>query len=165
LTAPVNENQLAQDFADAIALQADSLCFRAQSLPERNFQPLNKRFGVVPRDSDYRTRLQVAFWKRTSLLAILREGENAWEMESLGSERTRAMKILSYHRRENAPIRYLMSAIVRGLWTPAALELCRENGIVIEPKFRGTYTANSLLRRLRRFQTRRRLALELASRK
>lgn len=162
LNEPVRSHQLAEDLSYAVANEVDAFYFRARSQLEANFQPLNNRFGVVPVDSDGRTRCQLALWKRASLLSVLREGENAWEMESRGSERTRAMKILSYSTRENAPISYLMSAIVRGLWTREALAMCREEGVEIAPSFRGIYSPNEWLQRWRRAQTRRRLRAAFA---
>lgn len=165
LTASVNETQLAADISEAMRLGADSLCLRSRSDLEPAFQPLNERFGVVPRESDGRTRCQITLWNRNKLLSILREGETAWEMESRGSERTREMLILSYARRENTPIPYLMSAIVRGLWMPNALAFCQEHGVSIAPRFRPAYSGNSLLRRIRRWSVRRRLASELSKRK
>ncbi|MDQ6808179.1 MAG: hypothetical protein M3Z64_01940 [Verrucomicrobiota bacterium] len=156
LTAPVRASQLAQDFADALTRGADSLCLRARTHREPDFEPLNDRFGVVPVDSDGRTRNQVTLWNRRKFASVLREGENGWDMEREGSERTRDLKILSYGRRENMPIPYLMSAIVRGLWTRDALELCRANAVAISPHFRSTYSDNSLVRGVRRSLTRRR---------
>jgi hypothetical protein len=161
LNAPVRREQLAADIAYALEHRADAFCFRARSVLETGFQPINERFGVVPPDSDGRTRCQVTLWKRDALLSVLRPGENAWEMESCGSERTRAMLALSYHTRENAAIPYLMSAIRRGLWTPEALRMCAQTKVAIAPHFRGTYSENSLLRKIRRTRTRRRLAREL----
>ena len=161
LNAPVLREQFAADFAYALEHRADAFCFRARSDREPGFQPINEHFGVVPRDSDGRTRCQVTLWKRDALLSVLRPGENAWDMEARGSERTREMVVLSYSSREKTPIPYLMSAIVRGLWTPDALRLCAQNQVTIAPTLRGTYSENSLLRRIRRARTRMRLAREL----
>lgn len=161
LQSPVREELLAADFAYAFEHEVDAFCFRARAELEPDFEPINERFGVVPRDSNGRTRCQLTLWKRESLLSVLREGENAWKMESSGSARTRDLKILSYRTRENAPVSYLMSAIVRGLWTRDALRMCAENGLAITPHFRGTFTENSLLRGLRRARTRKRLPREL----
>ena len=162
LNAPVRREQLAADFAYALEHNADAFCFRARSDLETEFQPINERFGVVPRDSDGRTRCQVTLWKRDALLSVLRPGESAWEMESRGSERTGKMLALSYYTRENAAIPYLMSAIVRGLWTPAALHMCAQDHFAIAPRFRGKYSENSLRRKIRRARSRWRLARELA---
>ncbi|MDQ6765156.1 MAG: hypothetical protein M3Z22_03525 [Verrucomicrobiota bacterium] len=160
LEGAVRHEQLADDFAHAFEHDVDAFCFRARSELEPGFQPINDRFGIVPRDSDGRTRCQVTLWKRESLLHALRAGENAWEMESQGSERTRDMRVVSYHQRAQQPLPYLMSAIVRGLWTHAALGFCQENEVAIA-SLRGTYTDNSLLRKIRRAQTRRRITREL----
>lgn len=150
LTAPVRGAQLAHDFAEALAMGADCLSFRARTHREPAFEPINDRFGVVPVDSDGRTRNQVMLWDRQKFISILRDGESGWEMERDGSERTREMRILSYGQRENSPIPYLMSAIVRGLWMREALDLCRLNGVTISPQFRAVYSTNSLVRGIRR---------------
>ena len=155
LTNRVDSDALARDFREMIELNADSLCFRARTHLERAFRRLNDRFGVVPVDSDGRTRNQITLWKRDSLHSILRDGENGWDMERKGSDRTQHMQVLSYAQRTNTPIPYLMSAIVRGLWTPEALAMCHAHGVAIAPQFRRTYTQNSWLRGFRRSLTRR----------
>lgn len=153
LTAPVDEDRLARDFAYALDNSVDAFCFRARSEVEPAFVPLNDDFGIVPRDSDGRTRCQLTLWKRDAFLSILRDGETAWEMESRGSNRTREMKILSYHTRERMPVPYLMSAIVRGLWTPEAIALCQEHDVRIHPSFRALYSPRPLKQRLGRAWT------------
>lgn len=150
LTGPVDRRQLALDFAQVIEADADSLCFRARSKFDPGFQPLNERYGIVPLNSKGRTRCQVTLWKKSALQSILREGETAWNFEARGSARTQAMQILSYRRRENAPIHYLMSAISRGLWMPEAIALCRSHQVSIDPFFRPTFSPRSWQRRLRR---------------
>lgn len=161
LSAPVRCEQLAEDLDYAFANEADAFCLRGRSELESRFQPITDRFGLVPPDSDGRTRCQLTLWRRDALLSILREGETAWEMESRGSERTREMFALSYSTRNNAAVPYLMSAIVRGLWTLEALHMCEHDKIAIAPHFRGTYSENALLRKIRRARTRLRLQTEL----
>ena len=165
LMAPVERAQLARDFSEAMEMEADSLCFRARSKFDAGFQPLNERNGIVPLDSLGRTRCQVTLWKRSALQSILREGETAWNFEARGSARTQEMKILSYASRENAPIRYLMSAISRGLWMPEAIELCRSHGVTIDPFFRPVFPSHSWQRRLCRALGRGRLRRALAAQK
>ena len=162
LNAPVRGGQLASDLAYAFEHDTDAFCLRARTVLEQDFQPINDRFGVVPRDSDGRTRNQVGLWKRGSLLAVLRDGESGWEVEAHASERTRDMRVLSYSTRENASVSYLMSAIVRGLWTRDALAMCAAHNFKIDPHFRGTYSDRSAVSGLRRALTRRRLKSELA---
>jgi hypothetical protein len=163
LSGPVDNGQLAQDFGYALEKNAASFCFYARSHLEPNFQPLNDRFGIVPSDSDGRTRLQVTLWKKEALRATLRPGESAWNMEALGSERTRDLLALSYLHRHHLPIPYLMSAIVRRLWTSQAIELCRQAGIEIQPRIRSRHSDVAWRRRFRRGVDRIRLALALAN--
>jgi hypothetical protein len=162
LNGPVNNQRLAEDFAYAFDNDAASFCFHARGLLEPNFQPLNDRFGVVPADSDGRTRLQVTLWKKAVLQATLRPGETAWNMEAHASERTRDLLALSYLQRRDRPIPYLMSAIVRGLWMPEAISMCHEAGIEIRPRFRSLHSDVAWRRRLRRGVDRLKLALALA---
>lgn len=162
LNGSVNNSRLADDFAYAFDNNAASFCFHARGQLEPDFQPLNNRFGVVPADSDGRTRLQVTLWKKEALAATLRPGESAWNMEARGSERTRDFLALSYSRRSDEPIPYLMSAIVRGLWTPEALSLCEEAGLEIQPRFRSALSDAAWRRRFRRGIDRVTRALALA---
>jgi hypothetical protein len=161
LVSQVQGAQLAEDFALVMEAGADSLCFRARSEPDDGFRSINDRFGEVPLQSDGRTRCQVTLWKRTALESILRDRETAWDFEARGSARTQQMRILSYARRENAPIHYLMSAISRGLWMPDAIKLCREHQVNIEWNFRPDYSPRPWQRRLRRAIGRVRLRHEL----
>jgi hypothetical protein len=162
LNGDVKNDQLAKDFDYAFENDAASFCFYARSQLEPDFQPLNDRFGVVPRDSDGRTRLQVTLWKREVLQATLRPGESAWNMEARASERTRDLLALSYLQRRDAPIPYLMSAIVRGLWTPQAISLCQQAGVEIHPRFRSAHSDVAWRRRFRRGLDRIKLPFALA---
>ena len=157
LTAPVDGVQLARDFSEVIESGAESLCFRARSEPDPGFRALNDRFGIVPLDSDGRTRCQVTLWKKSALQSILRRGETAWNFEARGSARTQEMQILSYRSRENTPLPYLMSAISRGLWMPEAIALCRAHDVQIDPFFRPIYSPGRWQQRLRRTLGRARL--------
>lgn len=163
LTAAVNEEQLASDFAYAIEQDAASFCFCDLSLLEPDFGRTNARFGVIPQDSKGRTRLQATLWKRDVFASLLRPGENAWEMEARGSERTRDLLMLSYTRNAAAPISYLMSGIVRGLWTPEARELCRADGVRIRPRFRPALASTKWGGRWRRAVGRAKFALAFAA--
>jgi hypothetical protein len=162
LNGPVSCEQLAADFAYAFERDAASFCFYGRSQLEPDFVPLNDRFGIVPRESDGRTRLQATLWKKSVLQSALRPGESAWNMEARASERTRDLLALSYSRRDHVPIPYLMSAISRRLWTPEAISLCRKEGIRIRPRFRLGHSEVAWRRRFRRGLGRIRLAMALA---
>jgi hypothetical protein len=162
LNGRVNSELLAEDFAYAFQHDVASFCFHARGQLEPTFQPLNERFGVVPRESDGRTRLQVTLWKKAVLQATLRPGETAWNMEARASERTRDLLALSYLQRRDRPIPYLMSAIVRGLWMPEAISMCHEAGIEIRPRFRSHHSDVAWRRRFRRGLDRLKFAFALA---
>jgi hypothetical protein len=162
LNGRVNNSLLAQDFTYAFENDAASFCLYARSQLEPNFQPLNDRFGVVPRDSDGRTSLQFTLWKKKVLQEILRPGESAWNMEARASERTRDLLALSYQQRRDRPIPYIMSAIVRRLWMQEAISLCERAGVEIQPRFRSLHSDEAWRRRLRRGIDRIRLAFALA---
>ncbi len=162
LTAPVHRQQLADDFAYAIEHDAASFCFYGRSELEQNFEQINERFGVVPQDSDGRTRLQGTLWKRDVLASALRPGETAWNMEARASERTRGLLSLSYVGNQKGPIPYLMSAITRGLWTADAIALCQQHGLRIHPAFRLRYANTKWGRRWRRAVGRARYAIARA---
>jgi len=148
LTGPVNETQLATDFAYAIEQDAASFCFCDLSLLEPEFgRSTDQRFALMPENSKGRTRLQVTLWNRDALASLLVPGENAWHMEARGSERTHGLRMFSYARQDAVPIPYLMSAIVRGLWTPQALALCRAHQFAIRPPFRSALRAGKGARR------------------
>jgi hypothetical protein len=162
LNGDVKSDQLAGDFAYAFENDAASFCFFPRSQLEPNFEPLNDRFGIVPRDSDGRTRLQVTLWKKEVLQATLRPGETAWNMEARASERTQNLLVLCYSQPREIPIPYLMSAIVRGLWTPKAISLCEQAGVEIHPRFRSNHSDVAWRRRFRRGLDRIKLPLALA---
>lgn len=163
LNAEVHRAQLAGDFAYAFEHDAASFCFYPRSQLERDFEPLNERFGIVPRDSDGRTRLQATLWKKDVFDSAIRPGETAWNMEARASERTRDLLSLTYMRRDLIPIPYLMSAISRALWTPEAIALCQQDGLEIRPRFRMLHSDVPWRRRFRRGVGRVRLAAALAA--
>ena len=111
---------------------------------------MNDRFGVVPRDSDGRTRLQVTLWKKDVLQATLRPGESAWNMEARASERTRDLLALAYLQRRDAPIPYLMSAILRGFGRPRRFRCVSRRESNIRPRFRSDHSDVAWQRRFRR---------------
>lgn len=150
LTGPVHEERLASDFAYALERDAASFCFCDLAQMEPEFGRNQTRFAVIPPDSNGRTRLQVALWKRDALASLLVPGENAWEMEARGSARSRDLLMYSYVRNDEVPVPYLMSGIVRGLWTPEALALCRAHGLPIKPAFRPALVPGNAARRWRR---------------
>ncbi|CAN5141301.1 hypothetical protein BH20VER2_BH20VER2_01840 [soil metagenome] len=150
LTRPVDEVQLASDFTFALENDAASFCFFDLALLGHEFTPRNGRFDLVPVESKGRTRLQTTLWKRDTLRSLLRPGEDAWQMEARGSDRTRDLRMFSYGPNELSPIPYLMSGLVRGLWTKEALAHCRAHGFSLRPRVRLQFRPGKVQQRWRR---------------
>ncbi len=146
LTGPVNAARLAADCALCLDRGVDHLCLKELPLPEVAGWPRvegRDDLAVIPAEAPWRTRLQLALWRRTALLDALQPGESAWDFEARGSARTRDTLAMTYTEAGDAPLPYLASAIVRSLWTPAALRLCAENGVPLTPRFRSEYSTSS----------------------
>ena len=95
-------------------------------------------FGLISPGQKYRVSLQAALWKRASLIAITKNGENGWEMEHQGSLRADQSDLLFCSVFETpapegkqavTPIDYYCTAVVKGAWEYEALKLCVREGI------------------------------------
>lgn len=115
----------------------------------------------IPAGSPWRGRLQAAFWRRTALLEALRPGESAWDFEASAAERLRPLRAWTVAAGTDVAeaFPYLSSAIVRGLWTPEARQLCEGAGVRLEPECRGTAADDKRVNRRRRALDRLRLPL------
>ncbi|MDQ6862063.1 MAG: hypothetical protein M3032_13030 [Verrucomicrobiota bacterium] len=165
LTGRVDNEQLARDIEFAIAQNAAALSFFDLSALEPQPPTPNERYIPIPRESKGRTRLQTTLWNSDALASILVPGETAWDMEARGSRRTVEMPIFVYARTAEAPIQYLMSGIVRSLWTPEARTLCRAHGLQIQPHFRSDLVHGKWRRRWARAVTRTRYRIAFARQK
>ena len=69
---------------------------------------------------------QMGIWKSSSLLKLLKSGENPWETELYGSERAKAYRKLSLYcvdDNSHSPIRYNNGwLVVRGKWNSIEVE-------------------------------------------
>lgn len=99
---------------------------------------------VVKRRQRYRVSCQCALWRKEELLSLLRDDENAWEFEELGSRRSAAAGRLyltvnrSFVRKDVFEIvPYVFTGIIRGRWYPEVVPLFRENGIEVDYARRG----------------------------
>ncbi len=165
LTAPPDAHWLEEMLDRMKAGHVDLLCLRAMppGYGAEEWPPVgdgDNRLSKIPEGSPWRGRLQAAFWRRESLLGALRDGESAWDFEANAGERLRGLRAWTVAGEEgDKALPYLSSAIVRGLWTPDARQLCAEQGIAIEPDWRGTSSANRRLCKWRRALDRVRLPL------
>ncbi len=104
--------------------------------------------GEINKGSEYRTCLQAALWKREVMISLIRDGENPWQMEILGSQRSNelempflsAIRNPNGHEIVNPPLSYFCTAVYKGLWMREAVKFCRREGVPIDLKRRGVET-------------------------
>jgi len=92
----------------------------------------------------YRVSCQAALWRKSELLDLLREYEDAWEFEEFGSMRSAIMKKdyyvvdrthLQFNHFEIIP--YIFTGIVQGRWYEETVPLFQKHGIVADFSKRG----------------------------
>jgi len=83
----------------------------------------------------YRINLQAAVWQKSYLESIVRKGENAWSFEVCGSRRSTEARgdIFSVNcAPDRSPLPYYCTGVVRGVWMPGAVRLCKKEGVAID---------------------------------
>jgi len=87
------------------------------------------RLGVLDDNSDYRTSLQVALWRKSVFQDLIREDENPWQFERYGSLRSkrygsRFLSVKRFYGPDNKlfhhGVDYVCTAINKGKWSKAA---------------------------------------------
>lgn len=94
---------------------------------------------LISERAEFRVSLQAALWDREALIGLVKDGENAWDFEIKGTERSRHMlkPFLSVcGTTKDAALPYYCTGIVRGKWMPGAVLLCRKEGIDVDLKAR-----------------------------
>lgn len=99
----------------------------------------NPNIGIIVKGSPYRSSTMIAIWDKEMLLALLLNGETAWEFELKGTHRTNDLDrpFLSVKRDTNIPIRYVCTAITKGRWIPEIPDFFKKEGIYIDFSQRG----------------------------
>jgi len=92
-----------------------------------------KSLGVLEPGEPYRISTQTAIWRKDFLISLLHDGETGRDFEIKGSQRVNGMKetLLSVWRDET-PIPYIITGIVRGKWLDESIELLEREGIPTE---------------------------------
>jgi hypothetical protein len=86
--------------------------------------------GEHERGSRFRASLQAAFWKRRTLLDLLRPEESIWDFERNASVRSAAIAI-PFYATWWFTLRYV-NAVVAGRWTPMGRRVCRREGLTVD---------------------------------
>lgn len=110
-------------------------CLRLCACPGPSSAWKDEFLGMIGRDDNHRLSMQLAIWDRDLFLSLLREGENPWELEKYGTERSKAVTqpFLSLWREgedhPGGPINYIITGIVGRAWQKDALALFEKHGI------------------------------------
>lgn len=89
-------------------------------------RPFDERVGVVSKGSVYRTSTVLSAWKRSVLLALLKDGETAWDFEIEGSVRSDRYDGFFSTWRDHVPV---ANGIIKGRWDRRVVKLLQGLGV------------------------------------
>ncbi len=151
LNQPVNSASIQAHLDSLHALNGSVLRLVPKPGPDI-LLPSHPGVGRLHRDAPYRVSLQAAFWNRMDVLALLRDGESAWEFEWNGTERSRVFPSL-FLATEKAALGY-EHVVERGEWFWSAARKYRRDlaGCDFEsrPVMSAATAARKTLNRLRK---------------
>lgn len=87
--------------------------------------------GAYGTHDDFRLSLQASIWDKEVLITLLKDGEDPWLTEFVGSRRSQFCQ-KPFLGVMFAPLSYYCTAIMYGEWDDGALELLRREGIPTE---------------------------------
>jgi hypothetical protein len=90
--------------------------------------------GLIAPSAPYRTSTMAAIWDVRTFKKLLLSGENAWQMEIIGTERSRALPepFLSVYPHDGPAIDHFATAIKKGMWQWDAIRFFRKEGVIID---------------------------------
>lgn len=88
--------------------------------------PLNQDIGQISKGTVYRASVVFSVWKKSLLSSLLRPGENAWEFEDKGTERTDSADAFYASSKQLIPA---CNTVIKGVWEKSALGIIRRLGI------------------------------------
>jgi hypothetical protein len=144
LKAPV-KNEMVENFVELMQINPEMACIHLTdqaviSDGASKFEHLNK----VRFHQRYRVSCQAALWRKSELLNLLREYEDAWEFEEFGSMRSAIQRHDYYVVNENYVklnqfeiIPYIFTGIVQGKWFEEVVPLFEKHKITVDYNVRG----------------------------
>ncbi|MBU1557856.1 hypothetical protein KKC45_02745 [Patescibacteria group bacterium] len=122
--------------------------------PDSNFKDYSE-VGLISRDSEYRTSLMAALWNNKIFNQLLVTGENPWEMELKGTERSRNLEELFLsvkrspflNRNNNPAISYFHNSIKRGYWHYDAIKFLKKEGVIMDKSKREIESFGAYIKR------------------
>ena len=141
ITGPVDEKKIEQciQWMDA---DTQITCFNFHCAHyDTNLPCQYDGFLEKPQRSKYKMNCQAALWRRKSLLKDMREHENPWNFENLGSQRSWRYKDQKFYQADKdvIVIPYCMpgGAAAHGKWEQNAVELNEKEDLGIDFAVRG----------------------------
>jgi hypothetical protein len=123
--------------------------------PQQKYSKENG-IGLIDKNRPYSISTQATIWKKGFLMDFLIPTENIWQLELDGSKRTQylnedLLSIIPNHKIKaengNYPYTYLCTAVYKGKWMKEAIKLCKNEGIILDLKYR---SVESELERIKR---------------
>jgi len=125
-----------------------------------NINTVNENLWEIKKGADYRASTQAAFWRKESILEIIRPWESGWDFEKFGTIRSckSTSKIMCvnqdvYKKDINELIPYVFTGIIKGKWKKEVVPLFKENQIEIDYKNRGLVEKKDSVRVLSKVNT------------
>lgn len=146
LHSQVDTDRVLSLLAEVDAASAAYLRLVPEPRPRGSVLP-GGRVAVHDAQDGYRTSLQAAFWRKSSLNQLLVLGESPWQFEHEGSRRSASTSgvFLSSLRHE---LPYV-DVLERGRWLPRGLTLCKREGLPVNLGVRPAISLRDRLRRAR----------------
>lgn len=102
----------------------------------------HQRYGIIAKGAPYRVNT-MGIWEKSSLVALLLDGESAWNFEIMGSYRSSSME--GFVRDLASPIR-IINLVEKGCYIPESVRRLERQGIMVGPGERRLLTGSWKLR-------------------
>ena len=84
-------------------------------------KPSDKRIWKIANEAEYRVSTQAAFWKKSTMLEIIRPWESGWDFEKYASKRSINHNFMCvnqeiYKKNNQEIIPYIFTGIIKGKW-------------------------------------------------
>jgi len=135
LEKPTNTEYILQLLEHIKEQHAATIRLFPSPLPDEDY-PNDLNLGRMGRDAPYRTSLMIGIWDKKIFISLIKEDENAWQMEIDGTERSRFVSEAFISVKTPAIHYYERTGIIRGKWMYQAVKLCKREGIVLDLKRR-----------------------------
>jgi hypothetical protein len=148
LSAQVNNSEISRLLDEAIKNGAAYLKLMPEHPLAYHVRHPSANIGNIPTGTRYRVSMTIALWHKPDLLALLRPGESAWELEKIGSRRSDNLlapfMALAPRWRSRPPFPH-EHVVVKGRLIRASLAFLRREGLAAALSGRRKETHASVL--------------------